>query len=348
MFIVHFVNCFWFVFEGLWSFSLLNISCTFLLRDSILFPRSWIIFTLGCSSRVLSCSFFCNIFLCHLILSNFLCLWSLFLRLQDCNSSWFCCLPPGGWGCSRSLCRLPGGRDWLAPSHWWVEPGLVPWVHRVVSSGVLIGSCWLRTTSGSLSADGWVCVPTLLVVWPEAPQHWSLQAVGWVPISVPKWQPLGALMLMSIPWGLHHWCPCCPCPHCEPLLTPTSTGDPPRPADRSGPGSCAVTALPWVPVHVKPCVRFARVDPVWLLHSSPPGLQRHMLRGLFLLMPDPQAGEPDVGLTLTSVGEPLWYSYFPLCGLPVWWVWDLIILWKRPSYHLLVAPLCLDIAYLVW
>ena len=29
------------------------------------------------------------------------------------------------------------------------------------------------------SADGWGCVPTLLVVWPDVSQHWSLQAVGW-------------------------------------------------------------------------------------------------------------------------------------------------------------------------
>ena len=40
-------------------------------------------------------TFICKIFLCHLILSNFLCLWSPFCGLQDYSSS-FWCLPPGG------------------------------------------------------------------------------------------------------------------------------------------------------------------------------------------------------------------------------------------------------------
>ena len=32
----------------------------------------------------------------------------------------------------------------------------------------------LSRTLIRLSADGWGCVPSLLVVWPEATQHWSL------------------------------------------------------------------------------------------------------------------------------------------------------------------------------
>ena len=79
------------------SSSLLNISCNFLVCASILFMRTWIIFTiftlnsfsgrlsistsLSCSSGVLSSSFVWNIFLCCLILSIFLCLWPLFLSL---------------------------------------------------------------------------------------------------------------------------------------------------------------------------------------------------------------------------------------------------------------------------
>ena len=35
----------------------------------------------------------------------------------------------------------------------------------------LRGCCLLSKTSSILSADGWGCVPTLLVVWPEASQH---------------------------------------------------------------------------------------------------------------------------------------------------------------------------------
>ena len=90
------------------SRSLLNVSCILSVGASIHFLRLWIIFTivalnsfqgwlpiftsLSCSSGVLSCSFLWNIFSCHLILSNLLCLWSLLLRLQNCNFSCFWCL----------------------------------------------------------------------------------------------------------------------------------------------------------------------------------------------------------------------------------------------------------------
>ena len=74
------------------SISLLNISCIFFVCTSILFLRSWIIFTiitlnsdclspLSYSSGVLSCSFTWNIILCCLISSDFLCSWSPFHRL---------------------------------------------------------------------------------------------------------------------------------------------------------------------------------------------------------------------------------------------------------------------------
>ena len=55
------------------------------------------------------------------------------------------------------------------PAHQWVEVGLVPLVGGAMSKGMLRGSCELSMISGSLSADGWDCVPTLLVVWPEVP-----------------------------------------------------------------------------------------------------------------------------------------------------------------------------------
>ena len=84
--------------------SLLNISYIFSVYSSIPFLRSWIIFTIitlncfsgrllisssfSCSFVFLSCFFICNIVLCPLILSSFLCLWSPFHRLQDHSS--FC------------------------------------------------------------------------------------------------------------------------------------------------------------------------------------------------------------------------------------------------------------------
>lgn len=70
--------------------------------------------------------------------------------------------------------------------------------------------------------------------------------------------------------------------------------------------------------------------------------------GFFLLMPDLQAGDPDMGLgTLTPAGEPVWYNYFLVCGLPTWQVWDLIMMWKCPSCHLIVPySWSLNIKYL--
>ena len=91
----------------------------------------------------------------------------------------------------------------------------------------------------------------------EASQQWSLQAVGWGQVLVPKWWPLGALAPMNIPWGLCH--PCL-CPQSEPYLIPASPGDPLRSAGRSGPGSYEASALPWVPVHMKPGVHPPRVE----------------------------------------------------------------------------------------
>ena len=74
----------------------------------------------NCFSGVLSCSFIWYIALCLFILSFFLWMWFSFHRLQDCSSSCFCCLPSGGCGYLRGLCKLPEGRDW-----WWVELGVV-------------------------------------------------------------------------------------------------------------------------------------------------------------------------------------------------------------------------------
>ena len=97
------------------SRSLLNLSCIF----SIVFPRSWIIFTIiilnSFSGRLpisssfvrsggfLPCSFICFVFLCLLILLNLLCLGSPFCRLQVHSSHCFWCLSPvakvGSVGC---------------------------------------------------------------------------------------------------------------------------------------------------------------------------------------------------------------------------------------------------------
>ena len=56
-----------------------------------------------------------------------------------------------------------------------MELGLGPLVGRVTSKDMCRAGCGLRKFLGSLSADGWGCVPTLLVVWPKAlgPDWWG-------------------------------------------------------------------------------------------------------------------------------------------------------------------------------
>ena len=51
------------------------------------------------------------------------------------------------------------------PVFWWVGLDLVLLLVRAMSSAVFWGVCELRMTLGSLSANGWACVPVLLVVW---------------------------------------------------------------------------------------------------------------------------------------------------------------------------------------
>lgn len=136
----------------------------------------------------------------------------------------------------------------------------------------------------------------------------------------------------TIPSGLCHQYPC---PHTESQLTPASPGDSLRPAGRPGPGSCGVSH--WFALGSSACKILCAsfksgvsvfLSPVQLLHSSPIGLQSQMFWGLFLPMPEPQAGGQTWGSELRPVVEPLQYNYFPVHGLPTWWVWALIISWE--------------------
>ena len=51
------------------------------------------------------------------------------------------------------------------PVFWWMRLDLVFLVGRAVSGGVFLCVCDLIMILGSLSANGWGCVPVLLVVW---------------------------------------------------------------------------------------------------------------------------------------------------------------------------------------
>ena len=83
-------------------------------------------------------------------------------------------------------------------------------------------------------------------------------------------------------------------------------------------------------------------SPVELLCSNPANLQCQILLMFLLQMPDPQAGETDMGFgTLTPVGEPLFYSYFSVYGLPIWQVWNCLYYKNTPATISLWLLLCL-------
>ena len=148
-----------------------------LIHTFIIFLRSWIIFTIitvnyfPCSlpisslfiwsCRFLPCSFICNICLCLLILFKLLCLCS-FCRLQGYIPLAFVVCPlVGEDGPGASLGFLVG----VAGACTLVGGALFPLMDKTMSGDVFWGVCELILTLGSLSADGWHCVPVLLLVW---------------------------------------------------------------------------------------------------------------------------------------------------------------------------------------
>ena len=173
------------------SRSLLNVSCIF----SILFPRFWIIFALlilnsfsgrlpiSCSfvrsGGFLPCSFICCVFLCLFILLNLLCLGSPLLRLQVRSSRCFWCLPPvakfSSVGCVGFLVEGTSACVLVYEAGSCLSPG------QVHVWWCFWGVCGLTIILGSLSANGWGCVPVLLVVWHRVSSTvacWSLSGVG--------------------------------------------------------------------------------------------------------------------------------------------------------------------------
>ena len=67
------------------------------------------------------------------------------------------------------------------PVFWWLRLDLVFLMGRTTSGGVFWGVCGLSMILGSLSANGWGCVPVLLVVWHSVSiteACWSLSGAG--------------------------------------------------------------------------------------------------------------------------------------------------------------------------
>ena len=150
------------------SRSLLNVSCIF----SILFTRFWVIFTIIIlnsfsgrlpiyssfvrSGRFLPCSFIC----CFSVFSFCLtyCVWG--LLFTGCRFV----VPVVFRVCSQWLrvvqwCVLASLWRGLLPVFWWMRLNLVFLVGRSMSHGVFGGVCGLIMILGSLSANGWGCVP---------------------------------------------------------------------------------------------------------------------------------------------------------------------------------------------
>ena len=73
---------------------------------------------------------------------------------------------------------LVGG---LVPVFWWMRLDIVFLVGRSMSGGMFWVVCDLIMILGNLSANGWGCVPVLLVVWHKVSSTvacWSLSGAG--------------------------------------------------------------------------------------------------------------------------------------------------------------------------
>ena len=86
------------------------------------------------------------------------------------------------------------------PMFWWVGLDLVFLAGRTASSGVFWGVCELIMILGSLSANGWGCVPVLPVVWYGA-SSCNLLAIEWSWVLALRWRSLGQLLRIDIMWG---------------------------------------------------------------------------------------------------------------------------------------------------
>ena len=71
---------------------------------------------------------------------------------------------------------------------------------KTKSGGVFCSVCELIMILDSLSANGWNCVPVLLVVLYGVVQHWSVLVVGRIWVLVLRWRSLGELLLIDIKW----------------------------------------------------------------------------------------------------------------------------------------------------
>ena len=95
------------------------------------------------------------------------------------------------------------------PVFWWMRPDLVFLVGTSTSGGVFWGVCGLIMIVGSFCANGWGCVPVLLVVWHRVSSTvacWLLSEAGsccwdgdlWEIFAVWYYVQLGGLLWTSV------------------------------------------------------------------------------------------------------------------------------------------------------
>ena len=70
-----------------------------------------------------------------------------------------------------------------------------------MSGGVFWGVCELSMVLGSLSANGWGCVPVLLSCLAWGVQPWSLLVIEWSWVLMLRWIFLGEPSLIDVTWG---------------------------------------------------------------------------------------------------------------------------------------------------
>ena len=194
---------------------------------------------------------------------------------------------PSGWSWSKGLLQASWW-DGLVLAHWWMELGRVPLMGTAVLRSSFRGGCGLRNILGSLLSDGWGCGPALL-------------CLAWVtPVLRMLFVAKFCCQNGSQQEGSHLWIFPSTLSTC--VLVPTvshscscTPWDPPRPADRSGPGVYEVNAF--LPV---PSVHETLYAPSKTGVPFPPDLcnscdQPHWPGGSSSQCQTPRLEEPDVG-----------------------------------------------------
>ena len=206
-----------------------------------------------------------------------------------------------------------------------------------MSRDMLSRQLCVQETLSSLSPTEEGCDPTLLVVW--HPNNGDYRLLGGARFS---WKNGGlqegscqwVLLRIPLPVSLSpQWATAAP--YTGNLLIPAGrSSQAPKWSLFPIPQPCPTA--PRGLTCTRPCVCSPRMDILFppVLWSKPTGLQSQMFWGLLLLLPEPQAGEPNVWFrSLTLMGEPVQYNYFLVCGTSTQWVLDLILLLLCPFYH---------------